>query len=240
MPMQFEAEAPIMPIMHQPRALLHYHEDRVPAINRQLRQANDWPALALLLPPPPQRAFLAAQFPLLNAGMPPPGYIEHHKSRMRGKTSKSQLSSSFRVILFCKSCSYFTEKLRSHRRSELLPTPLSRQSLRKGRRFRHGFKGRRRPLIITAMPFLNYIKMFLTTGNTGGNNEAKITRWKTHVQCQFVPCDNKFGLQSPNPGSKRIASDSLCAPKDNKPRRRDPVIRKTYQPKGESGKGKRS
>jgi hypothetical protein len=74
MPMQNDAEAPIpqapiMPIVHQSRAPLHFHEDRVAAINRLLRQANDWPAIAPLPPPPPQRAFLAGQFPLFNAGV---------------------------------------------------------------------------------------------------------------------------------------------------------------------------
>ncbi len=50
----------------------------------------------------------------------------------------------------------------------------------------------------------------------------------------------RYLIWSSNPESKRIASDSPGAPKDNKPRRRDPVTRKTYQPKGDSGKGKRS
>ena len=45
----------------------------------------------------------------------------HHRSRIRGKASKNQLSSNFRVILFYKSCSYLTAKLKSFRRSKRPP-----------------------------------------------------------------------------------------------------------------------
>jgi hypothetical protein len=50
----------------------------------------------------------------------------------------------------------------------------------------------------------------------------------------------RYPIWSSNPESMRIASDSPGAPKDDNPRRRDPVTRKSYQPKGDNGKGKRS
>jgi hypothetical protein len=72
------------------------------------------------------------------------GATKHHRSRMRGKAFKNQLSSNFCVILFCKTCSSLTAKLRSYRRrSKRPPIPLSRQPLRLKRISLRGFKDRR-------------------------------------------------------------------------------------------------
>ena len=236
MPIPNEAEAPII---HRPRAPLHYHEDRVADINRQLRQANvrPVPAPAPLPPPPPQRAFLASQFPLLNAGM----------AQADGGYQPPQVPNAWQgfqepIVVQLPRDPLLQKLLLPYGEADEPPPfqasadPSKPAAPKKKKKIQPRIQGP--PQAVDhhrdAVPQLH--EKLLNHGKHG--RQQRNENYSAENPRPMPVSPRRYPIWSSNPESKRIASDSPGAPKE--PRRRDPVTRKTYQPKGDSGKGKRS